>query len=79
MKIHLFFIKTPSLNSDHRKIKIIVSLTSHSTRIHNVDLTIKTLFRQSKSADKIILNLSKNEFNDNNIPKSLMKLQILMR
>lgn len=75
MKIHLFFIKTPSLNSDHRKIKIIVSLTSHSTRIHNVDLTIKTLFRQSKSADKIILNLSKNEFNDNNIPKSLMKLQ----
>lgn len=74
-KIQLFFIKRPSLNSDHREIKIIVSLTSHSTRVRNVDLTIKTLFKQTTCADKIILNLSKNEFNDNNIPKSLLKLQ----
>ena len=75
MKIQLFFIKIQPLNDDHREIKIIVSLTTHSTRIRNVDLTIKTLFKQNTKADKIILNLSKDEFNDNNIPKSLIKLQ----
>ena len=74
-RIKLLFIRSPALNSTHRNPKIIVSLTSFGARINNIDLTIKTLFNQSLCADKIVLNLSKHEFNQSNLPNALIQLQ----
>lgn len=74
-RIKLHYTRSPDLNSTHRDPKIIVSLTSFGARIKNVDLTIKSLFNQNLCADKIVLNLSKDEFNQDNLPKALIRLQ----
>jgi hypothetical protein len=54
-------------------INTIVSLTTHSKRINEVHLTIESLFQQTQKANRIILWLSQDEFNDNNIPLILRK------
>ncbi|MBP6467764.1 MAG: hypothetical protein KA277_07040 [Fusobacteriaceae bacterium] len=55
------------------KIPIVVSLTTYSKRINTVFLTIESIFSQSLSPQKIILWLSKDEYQL--IPKSLKRLQ----
>ena len=55
--------------------KIIVSLTTHGKRIHDVFLTIESLFLQSIKADKIVLWLSETEFCRDNIPEMLKKAE----
>jgi hypothetical protein len=51
---------------------LIVSLTTHSSRIHDVYLTIESLFSQSRKADRIVLWLSREEFSEADIPATLL-------
>lgn len=52
---------------------LIVSLTSFGQRIHDVFLTVESLFQQSLKADKVVLWLSADEFNEENLPAVLKK------
>lgn len=54
---------------------VIVSLTSYGERIYTVYLTIESLMQQTLKANKIILWLSKDEFEDKNLPLTLINLQ----
>lgn len=53
---------------------IVISLTSFGKRIHDVYLTVESLFQQSHKADKILLCLSAEAFNEDNLP-AVLKLQ----
>jgi len=55
-------------------IKIIASLTSYGKRVNTVHLAIETILNQTHKADKVILWLAEDEFNENNIPNSLKSL-----
>jgi hypothetical protein len=52
---------------------LIISLTTYGKRIHEVYLPIESLLQQTLKPGKIILWLSKDEFNENNIPLILKK------
>lgn len=56
--------------------KVIVSLTSYPKRIHVVHEVIKSLWNQTRCADKIILYLSIEEFPEKeaNLPKELLEM-----
>lgn len=60
---------------ENKEPKIIVSLTTYNKRIYNVHLTIESLFRQTVIPNKIVLWLAEDEFNGENIPYMLKKLQ----
>lgn len=63
---------------DYKKNKepqIIISLTTYNKRIYDVHLTIESLFRQTIMPNKIVLWLAEDEFNEENIPYMLKKLQ----
>lgn len=64
----------PSLNRERRPRKIIVSLTSIPERIKYVTYAIRSMMIQSVKADKIILWLDKDRFNDEILSKELRKL-----
>lgn len=52
--------------------KIIVSMTTWKKRIINIPIVLKSILNQSHKPDKIIINLSKDEFeNLNSIPKQI--------
>lgn len=55
--------------------KIIASLTSYGVRINTVSTAIRSILDQTLKADKLILWLSQDEFNIDNIPDSLKQLQ----
>lgn len=55
--------------------QIIVSLTTYNKRIYDVHLTIESIFRQTMMPNKIVLWLAEDEFNEDNIPCMLKKLQ----
>jgi len=63
-----------SVNTVRNNPKIIVSLTTHSSRIKSVDMCIKSIIMQTKKADKIVLYLDKNT-TQNMIPQKLIDLQ----
>lgn len=70
--------KYPNLYSPHRESgeRIIISLTSFPARINTIWIVILSLFYQTVKPDKIILWLSKKQFNDeNDIPSNLKNLQ----
>ena len=74
-KIKVFFIKksTPKIKlRETRSPRIIVSLTSYNKRLSSVVFAIKSLLRQTKLPDKIILYLYKDE--KANLPSALTKL-----
>lgn len=54
---------------------VIVSLTTHGRRIHQVYLTLESLMQQTLKPNKIVLWLGKDEFSDNNIPIKLKRLR----
>lgn len=59
-----------------RKEKVIISLTSYGRRIKTVlPFTIISLLRQTCKPDKIILWLDENHWNDEKLPKLLVKLK----
>jgi len=67
--------KVPLISDNSLDKKIIVSLTTYSHRIHSVYITIESIAKQTMKADKIILWLDKEEFNDETIPISLKNLK----
>lgn len=66
-----------SLNvEEYRKEKVIVSLTSYGRRVSKIaPYTIISLLRQTYKPDMIILWLDSNGWNDDNLPKRIMKLK----
>lgn len=75
-----YYVKYPSdeygLNTEYRKEKVIVSLTSFPQRINTVWITVETLLRQSVKADKIILWLAEEQFESmDSLPRELLRLQ----
>ena len=61
--------------SEIRDKKVIVSLTSYGRRVSNVlQYTIISLLRQTYKPDMIILWLDKDNWNDENLPKSIKRL-----
>ncbi|WP_102277854.1 glycosyl transferase [Vibrio cyclitrophicus] len=54
---------------------LIVSLTTYGKRIHQVYSVIESLGLQSSKANKIVLWLDENEFSENNLPVTLIRLQ----
>lgn len=64
------------LNEEKRDKQIIISLTTFPVRINRIWIVIECMLRQSVAPDRIILWLSKNQFNgESSLPKSLRKLQ----
>jgi len=53
--------------------ELVVSLTSHGKRIYDVYLTIESIMRQTILPNKIILWLSKDEFDPSELPVSLKR------
>ncbi len=56
-------------------IPIIVSMTSWKKRITNVKYVVSSILQGTKKPDKIILNLSTDEFQDKHIPIDLKLLE----
>lgn len=72
-----YFLRTQhlypnGLNKAPRNKKVVVSLTSFPARIEDVWIVIECLFRQTYKADRIILWLSKPQFQGVEIPASLL-------
>lgn len=55
--------------------ELVVSLTTFSKRIHDVYLTIESLFQQTLKADRVVLWLSGQDFKADDIPQSLRRLE----
>jgi hypothetical protein len=53
--------------------ELIVSLTSYSTKIHEVHLVIESIFQQTIRPNRVILWLDENEFSNENLPLILHK------
>jgi hypothetical protein len=74
------FLKTQyqypnGLNSEKRDMEVVVSFTSFPGRIQDVWIVVECLFRQTYKADKIILWLSKPQFEGIKLPELLLKQQ----
>lgn len=69
--------KEYGLNVDDnlREREIIVSLTTYSKRIYDVYLTIESIFDQTVKADKVILWLAEDEFDNESLPMTLSNLK----
>ena len=64
------------LSATEREVPIIVSLTSFPARINRLWLVIETILRQTVKPDRIILWLSKEQFdNFQSLPTNLLNLQ----
>lgn len=63
------------VNTQLRKLQLIVSLTSYPRRIDSVFLTIESLLNQTLKPDKIILWLSTAEITPNDLPDKLRTLK----
>ena len=73
MKVYFIKKSTPKIKlRETRSPRIIVSLTSYNKRLSSVVLTIKSLLKQTKLPDKIILYLYKDE--KEYLPSALTKL-----
>jgi hypothetical protein len=60
---------------DEQSENIIVSLTTHGKRIHDVHLTIESLLNQTHKPNKVTLWLAEDEFNERTIPLLLKRQQ----
>ncbi|MCD2449148.1 hypothetical protein GO003_001910 [Methylicorpusculum oleiharenae] len=65
---------TPGVGNDIDQ-ELVVSLTTFPARINDVYLTIESLFQQSLKADKVVLWLSKAEFDPLDLPQTLRNLE----
>ncbi len=64
--------KTSGTNPNS-EAKINITLTTIPERIHNIHITIESLFQQSVQANRIVLWLPKDRFKPNNIPETLKR------
>ncbi len=80
-KVYLLYLSIYPLN--HKKVEehtnprdeiIVVSLTSYPARLDRLHLTIKSIFRQTCAADRIILYLGE-DCNSSELPKNLLRLK----
>ncbi len=55
---------------------IIVSLTTHSSRINDVYLTIESLFSQSRKPERVLLWVTASEYSEEDIPAILQKQKL---
>lgn len=60
---------------NHAEDEIIVSLTSFDQRIEDVFIAIESIMQQSLKADRIVLCLSAQDFNEHNLPATLKNQQ----
>ena len=64
------------LSMNKKDSKIIVSLTTFPARIDRIWIVIECMLRQTRPPDRVILWLSKEQFNGlQSLPKNLLKLQ----
>lgn len=56
------------------EVPVVVSLTTYSKRVHDVYLTIESLRQQTVLPNEVVLWLSEEEFNSENIPQTLKRL-----
>lgn len=62
--------------NQYRSQKVVVSFTSYGRRVSSVlPYTIASLLRQTYKPDVLLLWLDSDNWNDNNLPKALKKLQ----
>ncbi len=54
---------------------IVVSLTTHGTRIHTVAFAVESIFSQTLKPNKVVLYLSEKEFSTRPLPLTLMRQQ----
>lgn len=74
--LYQFGKKKHSLNQKEKEVKYIVSLTSFPNRIGRVWIVIESILRQNYKIDKIILWLSKEQFDSLDVlPKNLLAQQ----
>lgn len=73
--ISLLLSNDYGLNKTRRQKELIVSLTTHSHRIEKVGLAIQSIMDQTLKADKIVLSINKEKFNNENIPNTLKLLE----
>lgn len=66
--------KESLVNTDKREKKIVVSLTTFGKRIRDVYLAIESIGQQTIKPDVIVLWLSKDEFNEGELPAILIKM-----
>jgi hypothetical protein len=55
--------------------RVVVSLTTHGKRLHTVYRTIECIFQQTRKADKVVLWLGEEEYNENALPAILKSQQ----
>ena len=72
---YLFKVKKKADTPDILNRELTVSLTTYSTRIDTVHYCIKSLLKQTIKPTRIVLWLSKDEFNLSMLPESLLSLQ----
>ncbi len=72
---HLALNETRPGVGNNLQQELVVSLTTFNKRIHDVYLTIESLFQQSLQADRVILWLSREEFDPLDIPQTLRNLE----
>jgi hypothetical protein len=72
----IFNSRLTKTNICHKKEEIIISLTSYGRRVQKVlPITLISLIKQKCQADKIIVWLDRETWNDDNLPISLIKLK----
>lgn len=70
----LFPSKCSGIANNEGDDKVIVSLTTHPSRINDVWIAIETILRQTKKPDKVILWLADSQFSDkNSLPIRLLE------
>lgn len=63
------------IEKSHHEQKIIVSLTTFGKRINSVFITLESLSTQTLKADRIVLWLAEDEFDNDSIPLTLKNMQ----
>lgn len=74
INLHIIQPFKEPLNDYQGTPNVIISLTTYGRRIRKVHYTIISLLRQSYKPDMVILWLDNDNWNDQNLPKSLLKL-----
>ncbi len=71
-----FLLENKKLYIDDYKEKVIITMTSWKKRIPNVPQVLSTILKQSKMPDKIVINLSSEEFinKEKDLPNNLIDL-----
>ncbi len=73
--IYCYIVPLKNMEKNEEAPKIIISLTSFPNRINKIHLCINSLLRQKTKADKVILWLAKEQFENRKLPHKLLNLE----